>query len=117
MRNKNLIGTGVAIVTPFDKKGRVDEDGLRKVVKHLHTGKVEYIVILGTTGESVTLNKEEKELVTETVIKANGNKLPLVLGIGGNNAAEAVASLKATNLKPYGAVLSVAPYYNKPNQE
>jgi 4-hydroxy-tetrahydrodipicolinate synthase len=117
MSNKNLRGTGVAIVTPFDKKGRVDTDSLKKIVRHLHDGKVEYIVILGTTGESVTLTKDEKKLVIETIIAANGNKLPLVLGIGGNNTAEVTATIKETDLKPFEAILSVAPYYNKPNQE
>lgn len=115
--NKNLIGTGVAIVTPFDKKGNVDVQTLTKIVKHLHDGKVEYIVILGTTGESVTLSKDEKKLVTDTIIKANGNKLPLVLGIGGNNTQEVVEAFGKTDLKPFEAILSVAPYYNKPNQE
>jgi 4-hydroxy-tetrahydrodipicolinate synthase len=117
MRNKNLVGTGVAIVTPFDKKGNVDTVALSGIVKHLHNGKIEYIVVLGTTGESVTLSKEEKELVVSTVVKANGNKLPLVLGIGGNNTAEVVHNIKKTNLKDFEAILSVAPYYNKPNQE
>ncbi|MCW3076297.1 MAG: 4-hydroxy-tetrahydrodipicolinate synthase [Bacteroidetes bacterium] len=117
MRNKNLKGTGVAIVTPFDKKGNIDTESLSGIVKHLHHGKVEYIVILGTTGESVTLTREEKELAISTVVKANGNKLPLVLGIGGNNTAEVVETIKKTNLKNFEAILSVAPYYNKPNQE
>lgn len=115
--NKNLRGTGVAIVTPFDKKGNVDAKGLTSVVKHLHAGKVEYIVVLGTTGESVTLSKDEKKLVIETVIKANGNKLPLVLGIGGNNTQDVMDNFDKTDLKPFEAILSVAPYYNKPNQE
>ena len=117
MSNKNLIGTGVAIVTPFDKKGEVDIAALRTIVKHLHQGKVDYIVVLGTTGETATLSKEEKNLVVKTVVEANGKKLPLVLGIGGNNTAEVVASIKDTNLKDFEAILSVAPYYNKPNQE
>jgi 4-hydroxy-tetrahydrodipicolinate synthase len=117
MSNKNLRGTGVAIVTPFDKKGHVDTQALSGIVKHLHAGKVEYIVILGTTGESVTLTKDEKQLVIETVIKANANKLPLVLGIGGNNTQEVVENFQKTDLKPFEAILSVAPYYNKPNQE
>jgi 4-hydroxy-tetrahydrodipicolinate synthase len=117
MSNKNLRGTGVAIVTPFDKKGHVDTQALSGIVKHLHAGKVEYIVILGTTGESVTLTKGEKQLVIETVIKANANKLPLVLGIGGNNTQEVVENFQKTDLKPFEAILSVAPYYNKPNQE
>lgn len=117
MRNNNLRGTGVAIVTPFTKKGNVDTAALTQIVKHLHAGKVEYIVILGTTGESVTLSKEEKKLVIETVIKANAKKLPLVLGIGGNNTAEVIETIQKTDLKPFEAILSVAPYYNKPNQE
>src|SRR4051812_22922297 len=108
MRNNNLKGTGVAIVTPFDKKGHVDTRSLTALVKHLHAGKVEYIVVMGTTGESVTLSKEEKELAIETVIKANGNKLPLVLGIGGNNTAEVVNTIKKTDLKAFEAILSVA---------
>jgi 4-hydroxy-tetrahydrodipicolinate synthase len=117
MNNKNLAGTGVAIVTPFTKKGNVDTEALTKVVKHLHQGGIEYIVALGTTGESVTLSKDEKKLVMETIIKANGNKLPLVLGIGGNNTQEVIDTIKKTDLKPFEAILSVAPYYNKPNQE
>ena len=117
MRNKHLIGTGVAIVTPFDEKGHVDSKVLQNLVKHLHRGKVEYIVVLGTTGESVTLSKEEKKLVMDTVVKANANKLPLVLGIGGNNTAEVVDNIQHTDLKAFEAILSVAPYYNKPNQE
>jgi 4-hydroxy-tetrahydrodipicolinate synthase len=117
MRNKNLIGTGVAIVTPLDKKGNVDTESLAGIVKHLHNGKVEYIVVMGTTGESATLSKEEKDLVIETVVEANANKLPLVLGIGGNNTAEVVNTIKKQNLKNFEAILSVAPYYNKPNQE
>ena len=87
MRNKKLIGTGVAIVTPFNKNGKVDVNALTKIVKHLHEGQVDYIVVLGTTGESVTLSVEEKQLVISTVIKVNNNKLPLVLGIGGNNTS------------------------------
>lgn len=117
MSNKNLRGTGVAIVTPFDKKGVVDTQALEAIVKHLHQGKVDYILVLGTTGESVTLSKEEKKVVIDTIVKANAKKLPLVLGIGGNHTAEVVATIKATNLRDFTAILSVAPYYNKPNQE
>lgn len=117
MSNKHLFGTGVAIVTPFDKNGQVDTVSLSKLVKHLHKGKVEYIVVMGTTGESVTLSKDEKKLVIETVVKVNGNKLPLVLGIGGNNTQEVIDTIQKTDLKPFEAILSVAPYYNKPNQE
>ncbi len=114
--NKFLAGTGVAIVTPFTKKGNVDVKSLEKLVKHLINGKVEYLVVMGTTGESVTLSKEERQLVIDTVIKTNNKKLPLVLGIGGNNTAEVIKTIKTTNLKDFCAILSVAPYYNKPNQ-
>ncbi|MBK9283328.1 MAG: 4-hydroxy-tetrahydrodipicolinate synthase [Sphingobacteriaceae bacterium] len=117
MRNKKLKGTGVAIVTPFDKKGNVDVEALKKIVSHLHVGGVDYIVVMGTTGESATLTKVEKELVIKTIIQKNANKLPLVLGIGGNNTAEVVENIKNANLKNFEAILSVAPYYNKPNQE
>ena len=117
MSNKNLTGTGVAIVTPFDSKGKVDVAGLKAVVKHLHAGKIDYIVVLGTTGESVTLSKEEKQLVMDTVVKANNKKLPLVIGIGGNNTAEVIDTIQKTDLKSFETILSVAPYYNKPSQE
>lgn len=117
MRNKNLIGTGVAIVTPFTKKGTIDTKALINLIKHLHNGKVEYIVALGTTGEIATLNADERQLVIETVVKANANKLPLVLGIGGNNTADVIDTIKKTDLKNFEAILSVAPYYNKPNQK
>ena len=115
--NKFLAGTGVAIVTPFTKKGNVDVRSLEKLVKHLINGKVEYLVVMGTTGESVTVSKEEKQLIINTVVKANNKKLPLVLGIGGNNTDEVVKTIKSTNLKDFCAILSVAPYYNKPNQK
>lgn len=115
---KNFLrGTGVAIVTPFTKKGNVDVKALERLVKHLIDGKVEYLVVMGTTGESVTLSKEEKQLVIDTVVKTNKKRLPLVLGIGGNNTAEVVSNLKNTNVKDFSAILSVAPYYNKPNQK
>lgn len=112
-----LTGSGVAIVTPFTKKGTVDVKALERLIKHLINGKVEYIVVNGTTAESVTLTKEEKQLVIETVVKTNKKRLPLVLGIGGNNTAEVVEAIKTTNLKDFSAILSVAPYYNKPNQK
>jgi 4-hydroxy-tetrahydrodipicolinate synthase len=114
---KFLRGTGVAIVTPFNKKGAVDTKALEKLVKYLIKGQIEYIVVLGTTGETATLSKAEKQLVIDTVVKANNKTLPLVLGIGGNNTAEVTETLKTTNVKDFSAILSVAPYYNKPNQQ
>jgi len=117
MRNKNLGGTGVAIVTPFNQMGMVDTVALKNLVLHLHSGKVDYIVILGTTGESVTLEDDEKQLVIDTINRVNGNKVPLVLGIGGNNTADVIRTFKRFNLRNFEAILSVAPYYNKPTQE
>lgn len=113
----DLKGTGVAIVTPFSKKGKVDFDALGRLVEHLIRGKVEYLVVLGTTGESATLGKEEKQQVIDHVVKVNKKRLPLVLGVGGNNTAEIVDSLEHSDLKAFSAILSVSPYYNKPSQE
>lgn len=109
-------GTGVAIVTPFDSKGDIDFKGLTNVVNHLIKGKVEYLVVMGTTGESATLNKEEKKKLIEHVVKTNKKRLPLVLGIGGNDTRDVIETIKHTNLKEFDAILSVSPYYNKPSQ-
>lgn len=117
MINQQLRGTGVAIVTPFNKNGKVDEKALRKLVQHLIKGKVEYIVVLGTTGESVTLSKDEKKQVINIVVDETKNKLPLVLGIGGNNTSQILDDLNGYDLSKFSAILSVSPYYNKPSQE
>lgn len=113
----NFIGTGVAIVTPFTKKGDVDFPALTKLVEHLISGKVEYIVVLGTTGETATLTKKEKKDVVDHIVKVNKKRIPLVLGVGGNNTAEIVETLKKDDLSSFSAILSVSPYYNKPSQE
>lgn len=110
-------GTGVAIVTPFKKNGAVDFNALEKLVEHLIKGKVEYIVVMGTTGESVTLSKEEKIAVTEHIVNTVKGRIPVVLGIGGNNTAEVIHSMEKTDLSGISAILSVCPYYNRPNQE
>jgi len=112
-----FIGTGVAIITPFKEDFTVDTEGLSNLVKDQIENGIDYIVVLGTTGESATLSKAEKELVKNTIIKANNKKLPLVLGVGGNNTAALVEELKNTDIADYDAVLSVSPYYNKPSQE
>ena len=117
MQTDLLKGTGVAIVTPFTKKGDIDEKALRKLVQHLIKGKVEYIVVLGTTGESVTLSKDEKKKVIDIIVSENNKKLPLVLGVGGNNTQHVLNDLKTFNLSDFTAILSVSPYYNKPSQE
>lgn len=113
----NFTGTGVAIVTPFTTKGAVDFPALTKLVEHLIKGRVEYIVVMGTTGESATLSKEEKQKVVEHIVKVTKKRLPLVLGVGGNNTAEIVETLKKDDLSAFSAILSVSPYYNKPSQE
>jgi len=114
---KELIGTGVALVTPFKEDFSVDVDGLKKVVEYNIDNGIDYLVVLGTTGESATLNQEEKQLVIDTVVKTNDGRLPLVLGIGGNNTAEVIREMKERDLKDFTAILSVSPYYNKPSQE
>ena len=112
-----LRGTGVAIVTPFLADGSLDLSGLDRLVEYQIQGGIDYLVILGTTGESVTLSKEEKKEVVARVIATNAGRLPLVLGVGGNNTADIVAQLKALDPKPITAILSVSPAYNKPTQE
>jgi 4-hydroxy-tetrahydrodipicolinate synthase len=112
-----LYGTGVALVTPFKQDFAVDVDALRRIVNYVIEGGVSYLVVLGTTAESATLNAEEKELVKQTISKVNGGRIPMVLGIGGNNTAAVTEELKNTDLSAYEAILSVSPYYNKPTQE
>lgn len=114
---QSFVGTGVALVTPFKKDFSVDFEALEKIVHHVIDGGVEYLVVLGTTGEPATLTSEEKELVIETIIKANNNRLPLVLGVGGNNTMQLVEELKTRDFSAFSAILSVSPYYNKPTQE
>ena len=117
MANLDLTGTGVAIVTPFKKNRDIDLSALKKLVNHLVNGKVEYLVVMGTTGESVTLSKEEKQKVIDCVVKENRKRLPLVLGVGGNNTDEIAGLVSKTDTKVFSAILSVSPYYNKPSQE
>lgn len=114
---QQLTGTGVALITPFKKDFSVDVDGLKSVVNFQIDGGIDYLVVLGTTAEAATLSKEEKELVIKTVVEANAGRLPLVLGVGGNNTAEVVEELKTRDLSAFVAILSVSPYYNKPTQE
>ncbi|ESU19290.1 dapA protein [Flavobacterium cauense R2A-7] len=112
-----FIGTGVALVTPFKKDFSVDVEALKRIVNYVIDGGVEYLVVLGTTAESATLTADEKELVIRTVKEANNGRLPLVLGVGGNNTMKVVEELKTRDFSGFSAVLSVSPYYNKPTQE
>ncbi|MBL4593277.1 MAG: 4-hydroxy-tetrahydrodipicolinate synthase [Flavobacteriales bacterium] len=110
-------GTGVAIVTPFNEDKSVDYNSLEKLVEHLITNGIDYLVVQGTTGESVTLTNEEKKETLAFIIKVNNGRLPIVLGIGGNCTATVVDAFKLTDLTGVDAILSVSPYYNKPTQE
>lgn len=112
-----LKGTGVALVTPFDSKGAVDFTALERVIDAVVSGGVEYLVSLGTTGETPTLSKEEKiDIVNLTIEKAAG-RIPVVVGIGGNNTSELISDLESYPLDKTVAILSASPYYNKPSQE
>ncbi len=114
---QSLIGTGVALVTPFKKDFSVDIEALRAIVNFQIDNGIDYLVVLGTTAETATLSKEEKEVVINTIVEANKGRLPLVLGVGSNDTAEVVAELKSRDFKDFEAILSVSPYYNKPTQE
>lgn len=111
-------GTGVAVVTPFNDDLSVDTEGLERIIRHLIQGQVEYLVILGTTGEVATLTHEERLLVIDTVYEANQGVLPIVLGAGGNNTASVCQTIQEYDARYQpSAILSVSPYYNKPSQE
>ncbi len=112
-----LKGVGVALVTPFNEDLSVDFESLTKLVEYNIENGTGYFVVLGTTAEAATLSAEEKKQVTEHIIKVNNKRLPLVLGIGGNNTLEVKKQIEETDLSAFEAVLSVSPYYNKPNQE
>ena len=114
---KEITGTGTALITPFKKDFSVDTEALSAIVEHQIAHGTDYFVVLGTTGESATLSEAEKQLVIDTIREANNGRLPLVLGIGGNNTAAICDKMQHTDLRGFSAILSVSPYYNKPNQE
>ncbi len=114
---ERLTGTGVALVTPFNEKGEVDYPALGKLVDHVIAGGVDYLVALGTTAETPTLSCEEKREIFYYIRQRNANRLPLVVGIGGNNTAHVVKELQEWDMEGVTAVLSVTPYYNRPSQE
>ncbi len=109
-------GTGVAVVTPFKNDGSIDFPALTKVIEHIIKGKCEYIVVMGTTGESPALSKDEKKQVLQHALRTINGRVPVVYGIGGNNTSEVVQQLITTDLVGVSGILSVSPYYNKPNQ-
>lgn len=113
---KGLKGTGVAIVTPFKNDSSIDFAALGRIVNHVINGGINYIVVLGTTGESVTLTKDEKKAVFSYVLESVENRVPVIAGIGGNSTQEVINNLRHADLSVFDAILSVAPYYNKPTQ-
>lgn len=114
---KKLRGTGVAITTPFHKDGSINFKGFKKLIEHLITGKVDYLVPLGTTGESVTLTRDEKIAVLDFVVEVVDQRVPIVAGVGGNNTQDVLKCLSEFDLSAVDAILSVTPYYNKPSQK
>jgi len=114
---RKLKGTGVAMVTPFHKDGSINFKGFKKLIEHLIAGKVDYLVPLGTTGESVTLSRDEKIAVLDFVTEEVNNRVPVVAGVGGNNTREVMKCLSEYDYSGIDAVLSVTPYYNRPTQK
>jgi len=113
---KRFKGSGVAIVTPFKNDSSIDFSALGRVVEHIIQGGINYIVVLGTTGESATLTRDEKKAVVSYVIEAVNGRIPIVAGIGGNNTQEVINTIRHTDFTGVDGILSVAPYYNKPTQ-
>jgi len=114
--NNKFKGTGVAIITPFHKQGTIDFTALERLIEHLVTGGVNYLVVQGTTAETATLTREEKNALAEFVVDIVNKRLPLVLGIGGNSTQDVINTIRLNSLDGYDAILSVTPYYNKPQQ-
>lgn len=117
MFTNKLIGMGVALVTPFKQDFSVDYEALERLVEFQIANGTDYLVVLGTTGENPTLTDEEKRQIVDTVVRVNDGRLPIVLGIGGNNTMAIVEQIRRTDMSRIDAILSVAPYYNKPSQE
>ncbi len=111
-----IIGTGVALVTPFNSDHSIDFDALKKLINYVIDGGVEYLVLLGTTAESATLSSSEKIQIVNYCKEINNNRIPIVLGIGGNNTSNVIKQIKMFDLDGIEAILSVCPYYNKPSQ-
>jgi 4-hydroxy-tetrahydrodipicolinate synthase len=114
---KMFTGTGVALVTPFHKYGTVDFNSLRKIIQHTLEGKVDYLVVLGTTGETATMSKDERNAVCGFVIEEVDGKVPVVVGIGGNNTQDVIETINKFDFTGIDGILTVTPYYNKPQQK
>ncbi len=117
MIQDSLQGTGVALVTPFTKDKQVDFTALEKLIEHVIAGGVEFLVVFGTTGEPITLKKDERKQILDFIYKTVNKRLPIVVGCGGNNTEEVIERLAEIDAEKFDAILSVVPYYNKPNQE
>ena len=115
---KNIIfkGTGIALITPFKTDYSVDTEALTRIVNHVIDNGADFLVVLGTTSEAPTLTADEKNLVINTILKANNSRLPIMLGMGGNNTLAVIEAIKAQDFTGIHGILSVVPYYNKPNQ-
>jgi len=116
-KTDHLKGTGVAVVTPFQKSGEIDFDSYEKIISHILHGEIEFVVVLGTTGEAAALTLEEKKKLVDFSIKRIDGRVPVVIGLGGNVTADVVHSFSQFLFSGVDAILSVCPYYNKPNQE
>ena len=117
MINNKFIGTGVALITPFNSDFSVDYSSLEKLVEYNILNGIDYLVINGTTAESPTINSFERDKIINTVVNVNNNRVPLVLGMGGNDTLRLVKEINSLNLQDISAILSVSPYYNKPTQD
>ena len=116
MKNNIFKGTGIALITPFKADFSVDVEALTRIVNHVIDNGADFLVVLGTTSEAPTLTAEEKRLVISTILKANKDRLPIMLGMGGNNTQAVIEAIKAQDFTGIQGILSVVPYYNKPNQ-
>jgi 4-hydroxy-tetrahydrodipicolinate synthase len=114
--NYKFRGTGVAMVTPFHKQGTIDFTALERLIEHLISGGVNYLVVQGTTAETATLTREELNALAQFVVDIVNKRIPLMIGIGGNNTQEVINKIRMNSLDGYDAILSVTPYYNKPQQ-
>lgn len=114
--NTKFTGTGVAIITPFHKQGTIDFTALERLIEHIISGGVNYLVVQGTTAETATLTREEKNALAQFVVDIVNKRVPLVIGIGSNNTQDVINTIRSNSLDGYDAILSVTPYYNKPQQ-
>jgi len=115
-KNNKFIGTGVALITPFNKDKSIDFNSLANLIEHLIKNGINYFVVLGTTAESATLNSEEKKQIINFVIEKVNSRIPIVVGFGGNDTQSVISNIKSQDFSKIDAILSVSPYYNKPNQ-